>query len=166
MDRTLTGRSDRSVKRVRELRRRHLHVRRPTRRLQRVHQLVVVTKHRVRSPARCAQRTVLPDNDLLHGRRRLRKRNRFRRNTLDTAGSGSIARLAEHHLVPKSRKGKETVRICNDCHRQLHVLFDVKTLEKTLNTIELLKQDERIQRWIGFIGKRSSISRLKMRRGR
>ncbi|MEO7715079.1 MAG: hypothetical protein ABIY70_02655 [Capsulimonas sp.] len=72
----------------------------------------------------------------------------------------------KHHLVPKSRKGKEMVRLCNDCHRQLHVLFDVKTLEKTLNTIELLKQDERIQRWIGFIGRRSSVSRLKMRRGR
>ena len=29
----------------------------------------------------------------------------------------------KHHLIPKSRKGKETIRLCRDCHKQLHVLL-------------------------------------------
>ena len=59
-----------------------------------------------------------------------------------------------HYLVPKSRKGRETIRLCEDCNKQIHVLFKPKDLEKRLSTLDLLKADEKVQTWIEWISKR------------
>ena len=67
----------------------------------------------------------------------------------------------KHHLIPKSRKGKETIRLCRDCHKQLHVLYSPKELQKRMSTIELLKLDDKVKTWIDWISKRTSASRLK-----
>ena len=66
----------------------------------------------------------------------------------------------KHHVVPRSRKGKETIRICRDCHRQIHAFFTNKQLEKNLNTIELIRQDEKIKKYISWISKRSANSKV------
>lgn len=73
----------------------------------------------------------------------------------------TLGYTSKHHLIPKSRKGKETIRLCLDCHKQLHVLYSPKELQKRLSTIELLKADERVATWIGWISRRTSFSRLK-----
>ncbi len=70
---------------------------------------------------------------------------------------------SKHHLVPKSRHGRVTLPICKDCHGQIHVLFDNKTLERELNTVEALKANEKFQTWINWISKRNSAGRLRRR---
>ena len=60
----------------------------------------------------------------------------------------------KHHLVPKSKKGKETVRLHKICHRKIHSLFDEKVLAKHYNTIEKLLESEDIQRFIKWIKKK------------
>lgn len=66
---------------------------------------------------------------------------------------GAFLVPSKHHLVPKSREGRETVEICVDCHRQIHALFTLPELEREHNTIEALKATEPMRRWIKWAGK-------------
>lgn len=60
-----------------------------------------------------------------------------------------------HHLIPKSKKGKNVVRLHKICHNQIHALFTEKELAKKYNTIDILKTDERIQKFIKWISKKN-----------
>jgi 5-methylcytosine-specific restriction protein A len=62
--------------------------------------------------------------------------------------------LTGHHIVPKSRGGKELVAICGDCHRQLHALFDNKTLALKVNIVEIIMTDEKFSKYLKWIRKR------------
>ena len=44
----------------------------------------------------------------------------------------------KHHLVPKSRKGKETVSLCLDCGKMVHKLITLKEMEEIYYTIEAI----------------------------
>jgi len=59
-----------------------------------------------------------------------------------------------HHLVPKSKKGKETVRLHKICHRKIHSLFDEKLIASYYNTIERLLESDDIQRFVKWIKKK------------
>ena len=45
----------------------------------------------------------------------------------------------QHHLIPKSHKGRETVMLHRICHRQIHALFTETELARQYNTVEKLK---------------------------
>lgn len=77
-----------------------------------------------------------------------------------------VPELTEHHLVPKSRGGKETVSICRDCHRQIHALFENKILENDLNTIELLIANEEFARYLKWVAKKPFGAVKKARRSK
>jgi hypothetical protein len=62
-----------------------------------------------------------------------------------------------HHLIPRSKDGKETIDVCIDCGNQLHLLFTNKELKKTYNTLEVLLSNDRVQRWIRFINKQTNF---------
>lgn len=55
--------------------------------------------------------------------------------------------IEKHHLTPRSRKGKETVKICIDCGDQIHELFTNKELEKEYDSIEKLLASPKIHKW-------------------
>lgn len=59
----------------------------------------------------------------------------------------------KHHLIPVSKGGKHKQKglFCIDCATQVHKLFTNKELKETFNTIEALKSDPRVQKWIKFI---------------
>jgi len=59
-----------------------------------------------------------------------------------------------HHLIPRSKKGKETVRLHKICHRKIHSLFDEKVLTKQYNTIEKLLENKDIQHFVKWIKKK------------
>jgi hypothetical protein len=72
--------------------------------------------------------------------------------------------LTKHHLVPRGRHNKRvkrdlqgdeknTVPMCRSCQNQIHGLFTNKQLERELNTIEKLKANEDVQRWVVWIRK-------------
>ena len=56
-----------------------------------------------------------------------------------------------HHLIPKSRKGRETVLIHLICHRKIHSVFTEKELATKYNTIEKLQTHEEIQNFITWV---------------
>lgn len=43
-----------------------------------------------------------------------------------------------HHLIPKSRGGRETEFLHRICHYQIHALFTEKELANTYNNVEVL----------------------------
>lgn len=71
------------------------------------------------------------------------------------------AELTKHHLVPKSRRGKETVLICRNCHRQIHALYTEKELEREFGTLEELLAAEKLQPWIAWARKRKPTGRVR-----
>jgi 5-methylcytosine-specific restriction protein A len=72
--------------------------------------------------------------------------------------------LTKHHLIPRGRHNKRVKRdnegneknttpMCRSCQNQIHSLFTNKQLERDFNTIEMLKANEDVQRWIKWIRK-------------
>jgi hypothetical protein len=62
--------------------------------------------------------------------------------------------VEKHHLIPRSKKGKETILVCCDCGDQLHKLFSVKELAKEYNTIEKILSCPKVTIWVDWIKKR------------
>lgn len=86
--------------------------------------------------------------------------------TCPLCGREDLPGLTEHHVVPKSRGGKDTISICRDCHRQVHALFDNKTLECKFSSIEDLKKNPNVIKFIKWIKNKPYGSIHKARRSR
>jgi hypothetical protein len=65
-----------------------------------------------------------------------------------------VGELSDHHLVPKSRGGRQTEPICVSCHRMIHVLYDNKTLAKELASVAALIAEPKFAKYLAWIGKR------------
>ena len=71
--------------------------------------------------------------------------------------------LTEHHLIPRATHSKKVRReygeecntrkamLCVACHRQVHYLFSNKHLSKNLNSIDMLKADSEVDKYIKWI---------------
>ena len=80
----------------------------------------------------------------------------------------AVAALTVHHLVPKSqgKKGETlpTVNLCPACHRQLHALFSDQQLARELASLETLRQNPAIQKFLRWVRKQDANKRIKVRR--
>ena len=74
--------------------------------------------------------------------------------------------LSDHHLVPRSRGGTETLAICLDCHRAIHATFTNKELERELATVEALLAHEGFATLVRFIARQRGRVRTRARSGR
>lgn len=79
-----------------------------------------------------------------------------------------VEKLTEHHLTPRSKlkKGEvtPTIWICSACHRQLHVLFTNQQLHDEYNTVERLRDEPCMQRFLAWIRKQDANKHIKVRR--
>jgi len=78
---------------------------------------------------------------------------------------------SDHHLVPKTRGGKVTETVCQDCHTAIHMTFSNKELERDLSTVEALLAHAHFQKLITFISKqdgkvKTRLNRTQRTRGR
>jgi hypothetical protein len=64
--------------------------------------------------------------------------------------------IDRHHLIPKSRKGKEQFSIHRICHRKIHATFTEKELEKKYHTWEMIRAHEEISKFIEWVSKKPS----------
>jgi hypothetical protein len=62
--------------------------------------------------------------------------------------------LDKHHLVPKSRKGKDPELVHIVCHGKIHSTFDENTLAREYNTWEALKAHPEIKKYIKWVQKK------------
>jgi hypothetical protein len=79
-----------------------------------------------------------------------------------------VARLTEHHLKPKSRlkrgEGTPTIDICSACHRQIHALFSNLQLADEFSSLERLRDEPRMRKFLAWIRKQDANKAIKVRR--
>jgi len=69
-------------------------------------------------------------------------------------------KLTEHHLVPREMGGRksQTALLCTTCHKQIHALYTNKELAFILNTLEKLKDDEKIAKYLSWVKKQPATT--------
>lgn len=73
-----------------------------------------------------------------------------------------VRQVSKHHIVPKSEGGRDTVDLCAACHKTLHSFFTNETLANELNTLEALRQDPDVARYLAWVQKQRD-SRIPVR---
>ena len=79
-----------------------------------------------------------------------------------------VPKLTEHHLIPREKGGrdKETVLLREDCHKQIHALYTNKELAMRLNTLEKLKCDYKIEKYLKYVKKQCPSKKLSIKKSR
>ncbi|WFD11518.1 HNH endonuclease [Tepidibacter hydrothermalis] len=72
----------------------------------------------------------------------------------------------QHHLTPREEGGKfmPTANLCIICHKQIHALYTNKELAQRLYTIQLLKNDEKVSKYLKWIKKQPPTTILKVKK--
>ncbi len=60
----------------------------------------------------------------------------------------------EHHLVPKSRGGRDAFLVHRVCHQKIHATFDEKELARRLCTWEALRAEPELARFVAWVRKK------------
>ena len=82
--------------------------------------------------------------------------------------------LTAHHLIPRKlhrrnwfRKHytrvelQQVVKLCHDCHRGLHKLYDEMTLAKSYNSLEKMRADDAVMKHVQWVGRRRIVSSVR-----
>ncbi len=66
--------------------------------------------------------------------------------------------ISKHHLIPKSKGGKntKTILIHNICHQKIHSVFTEKELKEEYSTVEKLKSNEEIIKFVNWVAKKDA----------
>jgi hypothetical protein len=56
-----------------------------------------------------------------------------------------------HHLIPKSRGGRQTEYLHRICHRQIHALFSETELARQYNNVEALLAHPEMARFVAWV---------------
>ena len=62
--------------------------------------------------------------------------------------------LDDHHLIPRTFKGKETVALHKICHRKLHSVLTEREMQHYYHTVERLLEHEEIKKFIKWVKKK------------
>jgi len=62
-----------------------------------------------------------------------------------------VASGSRHHLIPRAEGGREVAILCRVCHKTLHAFFENRTLARELHTIEALRQQPDVQRYLNWV---------------
>lgn len=60
----------------------------------------------------------------------------------------------EHHLIPRSHRGRQTVRMHRICHGKIHAVFSERELAQYYHTIERLLENEDIRKFVQWVRKK------------
>ncbi|GAB4370156.1 MAG: HNH endonuclease [Calditrichia bacterium] len=69
-----------------------------------------------------------------------------------------------HHLVPRSNNGSHSdkVVLCLACHRMVHRLFTNKELARKYYTLNRLRQNREIRKFVDWVKKQDPNRRIKI----
>lgn len=72
--------------------------------------------------------------------------------------------LTIHHLIPRQKNGHYSpkIKICSACHRQIHNLFDNTRLAQELNTLEKLRSEPQMWKFLSWVRKQDPNKRIKI----
>ena len=62
----------------------------------------------------------------------------------------NVSVITKHHLIPLEKGGKklDTIHLCPTCHTAIHSLFTNRELASRFNSLELIKRDIKIIKYI------------------
>jgi 5-methylcytosine-specific restriction endonuclease McrA len=63
--------------------------------------------------------------------------------------------IDQHHLIPKTFKGKDAEKIHKICHQKIHSTFTERELLNYYHTWERLREHPEIEKFIKWVSKRS-----------
>lgn len=63
--------------------------------------------------------------------------------------------IDDHHLIPKTFKGTEKIRMHKICHTKIHTSISERELQHYYHTIERLLEHEEIQKFIKWVKNKS-----------
>lgn len=80
----------------------------------------------------------------------------------------TVSAITKHHLIPLEKGGKkfETLSLCRTCHEQIHALFTNRELSVYYHTLESLKRDQKIIKFLRFIENIPGDSHLVIKKSR
>lgn len=79
-------------------------------------------------------------------------------------------KLTVHHLIPRQKTKRQkidpgpTINICSACHKQIHTLFDNTRLAVELNSIERLKNEPQMQKFLSWVRKQNPNKKIRVNR--
>ena len=63
----------------------------------------------------------------------------------------SGAFIQEHHLIPVTFKGKDTIRLHKVCHQKIHSVYAERELLHYYHTVPRLLESEEIQKFVKWV---------------
>jgi len=60
----------------------------------------------------------------------------------------------EHHMVPRSHRGRDTVTMHRICHSKIHTVFSERELASYYHTVERLLEHEEIRKFVSWVRKK------------
>lgn len=60
-------------------------------------------------------------------------------------------RIEEHHLLPKTFKGRDTVPVHKVCHQKIHATFSERELLNYYHTADRIREHEEMQKFIKWV---------------
>lgn len=71
-----------------------------------------------------------------------------------------------HHLLPKEMGGTfgPTANLCIPCHKQIHALYTNEEIAARLTSIDQLRKDEQLSRFLKWIKKQPPSKIMKMKK--
>lgn len=76
--------------------------------------------------------------------------------------------LTVHHLVPKQHDGHDgpKAELCRGCHSQIHRLFPNHVLARELDSLDKLRSDPRVIKYVRWARKQSPNKKIRVRKPR
>jgi hypothetical protein len=62
--------------------------------------------------------------------------------------------LEEHHLIPRTFKGRDTITIHKMCHQKIHATFAERELQQYYHTPERIREHSVMETFIKWISKK------------
>lgn len=62
--------------------------------------------------------------------------------------------LDDHHLIPRTFKGKEKITLHMICHKKLHSCITEREMQHYYHTVERLLEHEEIQKFVKWVKKK------------
>ncbi len=89
-----------------------------------------------------------------------------------------VHEVTKHHLIPQTRHSNKKNKkdfdrtevktrvawICKPCHKQIHAILTEKQMERDYNTLESLKNQEEIAKFIDWIKDKPADAHVVVRR--
>lgn len=79
-----------------------------------------------------------------------------------------VPKTTRHHLIPREEGGRlfATAQLCPTCHKQLHALYDNRTLAENYATIAALRQDPAVARYLRWVRRQPGTALPRVRTSR